>query len=74
VAFDEVDLWLYRVLKRRMDRVRGLVLLAPTGAFVAAMALYGGAGHWRAIEAWRTSERLAPVGARIVAALGQDKL
>jgi exopolysaccharide production protein ExoZ len=74
VAFGKVDLWLYRVLKRRVDRVGGLVLLALTGAFVAAMALFGGAGHWRAIEAWRTSERLAPVAARVVAALGQDKL
>jgi exopolysaccharide production protein ExoZ len=74
VAFGKVDLGLYRVLKRRVDQARAPVLLALTGAFVAAMALYGGAGHWRAIEAWRTSERLAPVAARIVAALGQDKL
>jgi exopolysaccharide production protein ExoZ len=74
VAFGKVDLGLYRVLKRRVDQARAPVLLALTGAFVAAMALYGGAGHWRAIEAWRTSERLAPIAARIVAALGQDKL
>ena len=50
------------------------MLLALTGAFVAGMALFGGAGHWRAIEAWRASERLAPVAARVVVGFGQDKL
>jgi len=74
VAFGKVDLWLYRVLKRRVDRAEGLALLALTGAFVAAMAVYGGAGHWQAIQARRASERLAPLAARIVAGLGQDKL
>jgi len=73
VAFGKVDLWLYRVLKRRVDRAGGPVLIGLTAAFVVTMGLYGGAGHWRAIEAWRASERLAPVAGRIVAALGQDK-
>jgi exopolysaccharide production protein ExoZ len=74
VAFGKVDLWLYRVLKRRVDRVGTRVLIGLTAAFVVVMALYGAAGHWRAIEARRTSERLAPVGAGIIAALGPDKL
>lgn len=73
VAFGKIDLGLYRVLKRRVDRAGGVVLLALTGAFIAAMAVYGGAGHWRAIEAWRASERLDPLAARIVAALGEEK-
>jgi exopolysaccharide production protein ExoZ len=74
VAFGKVDLWLYRVLKRRVDRAGALVLVGLTAAFVVAMALYGGAGHWRAIEARRASEGLVPVAARISAALAQDKL
>jgi exopolysaccharide production protein ExoZ len=74
VAFGKVDLWLYRVLKRRVDRAGARVLIGLTAAFVVVMALYGAAGHWRAIEARRISERLAPVGAGIVAVLGPDKL
>jgi exopolysaccharide production protein ExoZ len=73
VVFGKIDLRLYRILKRRVDQAGAPVLLGLAGAFVAAMAIFGGAGQWRAIEAWRTSERLAPVAAHVVAALAQDK-
>jgi exopolysaccharide production protein ExoZ len=73
VAFGKVDLWLYRVLKRRVDRAETPALAVLTGVFLAALLLFGGAAHWRAIEARRASEKLAPVAARIVGTLGEDK-
>jgi peptidoglycan/LPS O-acetylase OafA/YrhL len=69
VAFGKVDLWLYRMLKRRADRAKIFTLACLTGIFLAAMLLLGGVAHWRAIEVWHATERLGPVGARIVAAL-----
>jgi exopolysaccharide production protein ExoZ len=73
VAFGKVDLWLYRVLKRRVDRAGQPALAVLTGVFVAALLLFGGAAHWRIIEVRLTTEKLAPIAAQIVAALGQDK-
>ncbi len=73
VAFGKVDLWLYRVLKRRVDRAGAPVLLGLTAVFLTAALLLGGAAHWRAIEARRASEKLGPLAARVVAALGEDR-
>ena len=52
-----------------------VVVVATRGAIqpiTAALFLAPGAGHWRA-EAWRASERLAPLAARIVAVPGEEK-
>jgi peptidoglycan/LPS O-acetylase OafA/YrhL len=69
VAFGKLDLWLYRVLKRRVDSAGKWVLAGITVVFLAAMLLVGGGAHWRALEANRASERLAPAAARLVGAL-----
>jgi exopolysaccharide production protein ExoZ len=73
VAFGKIDLWLYRVLKRRVDRAGTLTLAGLTGVFLAALLLYGGAAHWRVIETRFASKRLAPFADRVISALGQDK-
>jgi hypothetical protein len=69
VAFGKVDLWLYRVLKRRVDHAGAPVLLGLRGVFLAVMLLFRGGAHWRAIEARRASQKLA----RIVGTLSEDK-
>jgi exopolysaccharide production protein ExoZ len=73
VAFGKIDLGLYRVLKRRVDRAGTLTLAGLTGVFLAVLLLYGGAAHWRVIETRLASKRLAPFADRVISALGQDK-
>lgn len=74
VAFGKLDLWLYRVLKCRVDRVGTPVTAGITAVFLTAMVLIGGGAHWRALEAKRASERLAPAAARLVAELDTGAL
>ena len=69
VAFGKLDLWLYRVLKRRVDCAGTPVLASITVAFLAAMLVIGGGAHWRAFEASQTSARLAPAASRLAAEL-----
>ena len=74
VVFGKVDLWIYRTLKRRVDRAGSRTLKGLTVSFLAIMLVLAVAAHWRAIEAHRAAEKLGPVAKRIVAALDAGAL
>ena len=69
VVFGKVDLWIYRTLKRRVDRAGSRTLKGLTVSFLAIMLVLAVAAHWRAIEAQRATEKLGPVANLILAAL-----
>ncbi len=74
VFFGKLDLSVYRMLKRWVDRAGKAILVGLAAIFVAAILMGAGAAHLRAIRNWQAKLRLEPTGAKVVAALENGKL